>query len=563
MEIIKEQLKKIIKNTEPNVFSLRGSWGVGKSFLWNNFIKDNKDDLVNNNYSYVSLFGINSLEELKRAIFENMIKRESIGKLPDLSSFSENTKDFFDKISNKEERKNTIFNAGHKASKFIDKIPFLQNFSASFDAISFMYVNNILICLDDIERRGKDLDIKEIFGLCNYLKEQKCCKILIILNDAKENLSDYKEYREKIIDEDLLLNPSPKECNKIVFEGKYKNLQNNCELLNITNIRILKKIKKMYEELLSINKNLHKRIKEQIENSLPLFMYCFYSGNDDIPDLDYIMTNSFSSKIPEDLPEEEKKKFERWNNFIHSGNYISTDKFDHVLARFVSQGYVDEDKFKHIVANVSKIIAFEENNTAYHNAINKFKNSLDGEPSDLIKTITKTFKENIKNTQRGDLDYVVRLLRECNDTKTINELIDRWINEHNKHYECFDLSENYIYHEVQDAELIEKFNEIFLKLYKEQEQSQERIFEKIKNQEGLENTDFYILSNIEEDQLIPFIKSLNKNEMRYFLNIINTCKTFPNFKQIIYENSMKAFKKIASENKLNLIRLKYWGIEID
>lgn len=562
MKVIKDQFKKFITNKEPYVFALRGNWGVGKTYLWNKYIKENKDKLSCEYYSYVSLFGINSIDELKRSIFENMIKKNSIGTLPDLNTFSENAKNFIDKLSDKKERNDTVFHLGHKASGLLSKIPFVQNFTAAFDSISFMSINTILICLDDIERRGKGLEIREIFGLCNYLKEQRGCKVLIILNDTKEEFSDYKEYREKIIDADLLLSPTPKECNKIVFDEEYKNLQKNCELLNITNIRLLKKIKKMYEELIKFNDTLHKRIIEQIENSLPLFMYCFYSGNDDIPDLQFVITNSFNSDIPDSISEQEKQRLIKWKSFIKSSNYISTDKLDYILAKFVSQGYAEKDTFNNVVKNITQVIEVEEKNIAFNEAINNFKNSFDGDPKVLIDTIKKTFKENINNTTRENLDFVVRILRECNDSQSIEEFINSWIEEHKSHYECFDLSENYIYHEIQDEEIIKKFNELFMVLYKDKEKSQNRIFEKIKNQEGLDETDLYILSKTGEDSLISFIKTLNIYEIRAFLKFINVCKTYTDYKHEIYDNSMKAFKKMYEENKLNIIRFKYWGIDI-
>lgn len=65
LEFIKEQLSDFISSTEPEVMAIQGEWGIGKTYTWNTFLKDNKDKVAFNRYSYVSLFGINSLDSLK------------------------------------------------------------------------------------------------------------------------------------------------------------------------------------------------------------------------------------------------------------------------------------------------------------------------------------------------------------------------------------------------------------------------------------------------------------------------------------------------------------------
>lgn len=55
------------------VLAIRGAWGVGKTYAWNVFLKEakNKNKIALKKYSYVSLFGINSLDELKFSIYLN------------------------------------------------------------------------------------------------------------------------------------------------------------------------------------------------------------------------------------------------------------------------------------------------------------------------------------------------------------------------------------------------------------------------------------------------------------------------------------------------------------
>lgn len=75
--------------------------GIGKTYTWNTFLKDNKDKVAFNRYSYVSLFGINSLDSLKYSIFENAITKEYIGNKPDLETATTNASGLFESFSRK------------------------------------------------------------------------------------------------------------------------------------------------------------------------------------------------------------------------------------------------------------------------------------------------------------------------------------------------------------------------------------------------------------------------------------------------------------------------------
>ena len=53
---------------------INGAWGVGKTFLWRQALDQLRKagSLPFTRYSYVSLFGLNSLDDVKSALFENM-----------------------------------------------------------------------------------------------------------------------------------------------------------------------------------------------------------------------------------------------------------------------------------------------------------------------------------------------------------------------------------------------------------------------------------------------------------------------------------------------------------
>jgi Cdc6-like AAA superfamily ATPase len=73
-ETAKNEIVRFLKGSEPGVLCITGAWGVGKTFLWRQVLDQLRKigDLRFTRYSYVSLFGLNSLDDVKSALFENM-----------------------------------------------------------------------------------------------------------------------------------------------------------------------------------------------------------------------------------------------------------------------------------------------------------------------------------------------------------------------------------------------------------------------------------------------------------------------------------------------------------
>lgn len=90
-EPIERELTHFLERKTPAAYCVTGPWGTGKTFLWQNVILPRARDLPYKPvlpddlppgefdyryYSYVSLFNINSIQELKRAIFDARLPRD-------------------------------------------------------------------------------------------------------------------------------------------------------------------------------------------------------------------------------------------------------------------------------------------------------------------------------------------------------------------------------------------------------------------------------------------------------------------------------------------------------
>jgi Cdc6-like AAA superfamily ATPase len=80
VKVIHEEINRFLKSSDPEVLCIKGRWGVGKTFAWTRFIHEAIEISVLRDYSYVSLFGLNSLEDLRYSIFENTVPLEDLRK---------------------------------------------------------------------------------------------------------------------------------------------------------------------------------------------------------------------------------------------------------------------------------------------------------------------------------------------------------------------------------------------------------------------------------------------------------------------------------------------------
>ena len=57
-------LKYLLTRSAPFICLVKGQWGLRKTFFVKKFVKENCSEIAKPNFSYVSLFGISSIDEL-------------------------------------------------------------------------------------------------------------------------------------------------------------------------------------------------------------------------------------------------------------------------------------------------------------------------------------------------------------------------------------------------------------------------------------------------------------------------------------------------------------------
>lgn len=116
------------------------------------------------------------------------------------------------------------------------------------DRATFAFVRNQIVCFDDLERASKSVSIRDILGLATFLKEERSCKVILILNESKlgaEGRLDFDAQFEKVVDSSIVLEPSISDVISIAVQDEFDGsdyLRGAIEKLNIRNIRVISKI---------------------------------------------------------------------------------------------------------------------------------------------------------------------------------------------------------------------------------------------------------------------------------------------------------------------------------
>jgi len=553
--IIEQQIGRFLASEAPEVLAIKGGWGVGKTYAWNAYLHAAKNQrrIALSDYSYVSLFGINSLQELKNSIFENMMSRQYIGRRPSVESFRTNMNRLLRTTGKK---KFALFSV-EKAAEFID---------APFESLAFLSLEKTLICLDDFERKGKGIETQDILGLITMLKEQKKCKVVLILNDESlggDSHIEYNRLREKVIDSELRFAPSARDCVAISLRNDTlgKLLAPAIIQLQINNIRIIKKTEALAGLLMPVLKNFDPQVLERAIRILALLAWCYYSRSAEAPEYTFVMNRSaaFASL---DSEENLTTQQQQWSAILRGYDNFCLDDFGRQIGCLVENGYLDEERMRELASACDAQIRAARSEKSFQEAWCKFYNSFDDNAADVISCLSESFRDNARHISPANLDGSVRLLRYLGKDKLASRIIDLYIEKRKSETKLFAIESAVEIEEIRDPEVIEKFRRIQHAL--REKLTLRQICERLQ-EEGDHSDEEHQLAKASVADFILLFKQLNGDDLS---RCIDLCLHYGRLggisdqQRLIVEKATSALQQIARESRLNASRVRRFGVSI-
>jgi len=552
--VIRHEIFRFLASSTAEVLCVSGKWGVGKTHSWKNYLKEARttpDGIALKKYAYVSLFGINSLEELKYSIFENTVVRDKVGDTANfetLKSSLDSAEDF-----------------GRKSAWLLNLIPGVRTYFSAASPALFLTVQKQIICLDDIERRGQKLDIADVLGLISFLKEERGCKIVLLLNDGAfdaDAKTKFERHLEKVVDVYLEFNPSAAESASIAIPGNTsldQRIAEKCIALDINNIRIIKKAERVVRQVEPLLRNYDDGVLEAAIAGLTLFVWSL-SRAPEAPTIDFLVDKRAKSRFglpKEAVPPEELK----WGSLLDSYNFSWLDEFDLILLESAQSGIFDFKRIEpHATVLNEKIIAARAD-SSFDDAWRAYSDSFANDQAEVLDRLYNSFMSNFKHITPINLSGIAILFKDLGRPEQATQMISQYISGRNESADFFDLSSHPLRGHIADEEVVAAFKAKHT-AYPSATSPTELM---LGLKENWNDETLRVLARIDVDEYYRIFKNYTGKDLRAIMSGIFQFSGISNASEDmlkIMELSKLALKRIGRESPINARRVKRFGVDV-
>lgn len=501
------------------------------------------------NYAYVSLFGVNSINELTSQILQSTVMKHQIGDVPSFATVAE-----------------VITSAEKTVKKGILKaLPFGGNHLAS-SVVTFLgiTISKQIICVDDMERKGEKLSINDLLGYLSLLKEEKGCKIAILFN--KDGLSEIEKvqfdtYIEKVADKNILFQPTPDECASIAIPGTDEMsvlLRQRVVQLGIDNIRVIKKISNAVEQLLPLLSQYSERTVASVVSMTALMGWVHYQPSV-APSVEFLTNyaNRQWSNSEENLNEEEASKEAVLKRF----EFSHLDELDMAIYHGIANGYFTQEIIDSHASDLHQRVLREQAEQRHREAWDNFRYSFkNGEQS--VIGVADSFVREVEYLSVETLNSVVELLRDTSHHEQASRAIDAYITQHGNEPDKMNSERVYIHNGKLDAEIAERFDAALA-----QREVKRTLLEILTSK-----SDFYDdetvsdLISFSSQDIFDLITQQEGENLRTILSALHNYQRTRNPTSAmltIRRRYGEALQKVAGTSEINRAKIQWLGIKID
>jgi hypothetical protein len=547
IKTVTAEIERFLRCKEPQVLCITGDWGVGKTYTWNELIKSAADsgELSRGKYSYVSLFGLNSLAEVKFAIAENLQILHS------------------DDLQPVTDAKNAVLSSIKYLKGFVSVIPYVgKAISDSGNLLFSSIVNDQIVCIDDLDRRGAGIRIEDVLGLVTSLRDERQCSVVLLLNEEQLDGKDiFDRHFEKVIDSRLVFAPTATEAVQHGIKGTddvSKQIATNCILLGISNIRVIKKIERLVRSIEPLIENRSAEIKTQTLHSLTILGWTKYQP-DLAPPFEFYAENPFSRIMKSDKEEMSDEEVS-WTAITDRYKFEYLDDYDAELLEYVKNGVADHEAIKEAAERQDAEVAKREAHAAIKSGFSLFHASFADNVDDVARSIRQALQDQYRYVSLGTLHASVLMLKDMERNEDALALIKFFEMNHEPEFwepeddpfggpEDPDVRAAML---ANKATIVEEFN-----LARELVDASRSL-----NSVAIER----IASRITADDLYTLLKAGENESMRRIVHAgLGFAKYGSADKDVvkIVSATKQALGMIARESKLNAARVKKFGINLE
>ena len=559
LAVLKGEVERFITSTGPEVLCLRGGWGVGKTHLWNTCLRDadTSGRAGLKAYSYVSLFGLNNISDLRMSVFE---RRQSL-KSGDQADSGKGLLASLQKMARFRSR-----------GKLLKVLPGVANLSDE-EIISLLSVADFpqqIVCIDDVERRGDGLSIKDVLGFASFLKVERKCKVIIILNDKELDEDDQKQmsaHLEKVVDVSLTMKPTSAEAVSVALTGPCelsKQIAQKCRTLGVSNIRAIRRAEKFARSIVKHLDGCEIKTKDNVISSLILFSWSRDLPGE-APTTEFLKSLTSEWKFfvfDQDGGEDNGAEAAQWQPLLEAYGYGWTDDLKLALMDGVAAGYFDLEKLSPLIAEFDAEVRAENADNSFSEAWQLYHDSFGDNEVEVCDAIFASFKKNLQHITPLNTLGTFRILKDLGREAEAKELVNLYVASRDEGRAFFDLDQNHFIKGDIDPYFRAQFNK------KRDELSEVLDFKEtlLSVDDGWSSECLALLADAPAEKYYETFKRSKGEELRKLSAIASSFRRNVNPSDEMSRVSQKiisALEQIGKESRINARRVRRFGIKAD
>ena len=550
------EIERFLASGDPEVLSISGRWGVGKTYAWDTTLRSKRASAAVRRYAYVSAFGLKSLDALKTAIVQSTVSLEGNELEPTVDSFVEHLRSFegLRKLGGEVTRKGlNIFATGAAAIPHVGKMADLLAPGAS------LLIRNQIVCIDDIERAGKGLDVADILGLVSFLRERRNCKVVLLLNEdglGKQG-AKYRQYLEKVVDQAVAFEPTAEESIAAALppgDDLGELVAKQAIILGITNIRVIRRIRRFLSYLEPQMAGLHDGVVDNVVHSIVLIGWCVFEPKL-APDIERVRRhNLFLGMLGEDQRTAEEL---RDDQILQSYGFGGFDKLDELLFDGLRAGAFDTDALQIALAEVNGRYANEDVRKAIQKPWDAFGESFDADADALMDSLVASIEDHAGAMSPGQASDALDVLRELGRPQEAERLLPIYLEAQNgRPREFFATGRDGARRPI-DPAIVAAFEQKLNDMPLEKDPAQ--ILIDIGTKNAWNPADVAFLATVPVDKYVDLLRQLRGDDLHSAVRAGLRFGEFANpdgNDQEVAKRMDAALKKIGEDNALNRMRVK-------
>ena len=405
-------------------------------------------------YSYASLFGVNSIDQALRTIFESRMPILQAGSKLCKDDIRRTWKTIYDLRADiavpSSSRKSSVYQYCKSKLRlllrFQPSIPYIRSDDGLILQLRDYLIRDQVICLDDIERRGKDLRLLDVFGLASRLSNESGCRVILIMNEDALKKADVRvlgSNADKTFDLRVQLNPTPAEASEIAFPASIAELDfitTRCSTLGITNIRLLRRILALINELDGYISHSEPETKRDVLGRLILFCWIRYCPLD-APSQEFCL--GLEERLARLPNEEENFSMEesKWAATLAEYGFRSRADIDSELLEGIKNGYFEKQNIELYAQTCNQEWIQHHKSADIQKAWELFHGSFDDNSEEFIRTMYEACSEAVGHVGLSTFEQATAIIRDLGDESLALELENKFLILRAEEFNGFKLSE--------------------------------------------------------------------------------------------------------------------------